>query len=76
MNWCLQRFVPSAYDIQDNHPYLGGISLSKHAENGTLYAVDLTDVAIGSQTVSLYNFITGNAMHMYKSGVTIYCNMS
>lgn len=53
-----ERFVPSLYDIQENHPYLGGISLTSHAQNGTLYAVDLTDVAMDDETVSLCYFIT------------------
>uniref|UniRef100_A0A8W8JEQ0 Lipoxygenase domain-containing protein n=1 Tax=Magallana gigas TaxID=29159 RepID=A0A8W8JEQ0_MAGGI len=45
-----EQFVPSLYDIQENHPYLGGISLTSHAQNGTLYAVDLTDVAMDDET--------------------------
>lgn len=44
--------VPQQFDsvldtIQDNHPYLEGLTLSKHAQNGTLYTVDLTDVNMG-----------------------------
>lgn len=44
--------------MQEDHPYLGGITLTSHAQNGTLYAVDLTDVAMDDETVSLCYFIT------------------
>lgn len=42
-----QQFVSSLDNIQENHPYLDGLTLSEHAENGTLYTVDLTDVNMG-----------------------------
>lgn len=45
-----QQFVPSLDDIQENHPYLEGLTLDEHAKNGTLYAVDLTDITMGEDT--------------------------
>lgn len=51
--WLFFRFFDSVVAIQKNHPYLGGMSLTKHAENGTLYVVDLTEVTLNEETVSL-----------------------
>lgn len=48
------RFVSSLDNIQENHPYLDGLTLSEHAENGTLYTVDLTDVNMGEIKVRKY----------------------
>lgn len=45
------RFVHSLDAIQNKHPYLGGLTLKEHAGNGTLYVVDLTEVAIDEQMV-------------------------
>lgn len=47
------RFLDSIDAIQKNHPYLGGMSLTEHAENKTLYVVDLTIVTLSDHTVSL-----------------------
>lgn len=45
------RFISSLDNLQENHPYLDGLTLSEHAENGTLYTVDLTDVDMGEVKV-------------------------
>lgn len=48
------RFVSSLDNLQENHPYLDGLTLSEHAENGTLYTVDFTDVNMGEIKVRKY----------------------
>lgn len=48
-----RQFVPSLDAIQKNHPYLGGLTLAKHAENGTLYVVDLTEVDIDENEINM-----------------------
>ena len=48
-------FAPFVNNIEQDHPYLGNISLQKHAEEGNIYIVDLSDVAIDEDTVSYCN---------------------
>nr|XP_022293685.1 arachidonate 12-lipoxygenase, 12R-type-like [Crassostrea virginica] len=43
-------FAPFVNNIEQDHPYLGNISLQKHAEEGNIYIVDLSDVAIDEDT--------------------------
>lgn len=52
-NYVFCRFVPSLDEIQKNHPYLGGLTLAEHAENGTLYVVDLTEVDIDENEIKM-----------------------
>lgn len=61
-----EQFVHALDEIQENHPYLDGQPLTKLAKNGTLYAVDLTEVAIGEHTIvaPMALFIVNNNMLM------------
>lgn len=51
MFYISDRFDSFLDTIQENHPYLEGLTLSEHAQNGTLYTVDLTDVNMGEKKV-------------------------
>ena len=56
VNYLLNHsFAPFITNIEQDHPYLGNISLVNHVEEGNVYIVDLSDVAIDEDTVSYCN---------------------
>nr|XP_022293686.1 allene oxide synthase-lipoxygenase protein-like [Crassostrea virginica] len=51
VNYLLNHsFAPFITNIEQDHPYLGNISLINHMEEGNVYIVDLSDVAIDEDT--------------------------
>lgn len=51
------RFVPFEYIIEENHPYLAGKTLEAHIQQGTLFVVDLSEISLNEQKVSLHCYI-------------------
>lgn len=60
-----EQFVSSLDAIQENNPYLEGLTLSLHAKNGTLYAVDLTDVTMDEEIVSKNTLMPPSPMALF-----------